>query len=246
MPRGREWALVVVAIAAAAVCVRLGIWQLSRLGTRRAYNAEIRAARARPPLEISGAVPVESIADRRVRVRGVFDYEHERLWRGPMYQGIPGVHVLTPLLLAPDTAVLVDRGWVASADAARIELKEWRGPDSSVVEGIGVRLPRRRGDVDPAILDDSVAYTLLPFGVQEVPQSRGRGTPSTGGRTGKRGEGGEDRGSGGARQPIAEPPAELSNGPHLGYAIQWFSFALIVLIGTFALLRGSRRRQLPS
>jgi len=30
---------------------------------------------------------------------------------------------------------------------------------------------------------------------------------------------------------------ELDDGPHLSYAIQWFSFALIIVIGSIALLR---------
>jgi len=29
----------------------------------------------------------------------------------------------------------------------------------------------------------------------------------------------------------SEPNLTLSEGPHLGYAVQWFSFALILLVG---------------
>jgi surfeit locus 1 family protein len=40
------------------------------------------------------------------------------------------------------------------------------------------------------------------------------------------------------------PPPEQDNGPHLGYAIQWFSFALIFLVGwvTLMLRKGEIRR----
>jgi surfeit locus 1 family protein len=239
MPRGRDWVLVLVAVAAALVCVRLGVWQLSRLSARRAHNAEVRAARERAPLVVDSAVPVDSVAERRVVVQGVYDYDQERLWRGRLYQEVPGVHVLTPLRLSPQTAVLVDRGWVASPDAARIEPGEWRGPDSAVIEGIAVRMPRGRGDVDPGTIHDSLGYTLLPFAVQQVPQDRGPEAP-------REGEGGGGATARAARQPVPPPLPELNNGPHLGYAIQWFSFAIIVLIGTFALLRGPGRPQLPS
>ncbi len=40
--------------------------------------------------------------------------------------------------------------------------------------------------------------------------------------------------------PRRWPPPALDDGPHLSYAIQWFSFAAIVLVGTATLLRGGR------
>jgi cytochrome oxidase assembly protein ShyY1 len=40
--------------------------------------------------------------------------------------------------------------------------------------------------------------------------------------------------------PIGWP--ELSEGPHLSYAIQWFSFAAIAVVGAVVLLRRERRR----
>jgi surfeit locus 1 family protein len=37
--------------------------------------------------------------------------------------------------------------------------------------------------------------------------------------------------------PRRWPPPALDDGPHLSYAIQWFSFAVIIVVGTGALLR---------
>jgi cytochrome oxidase assembly protein ShyY1 len=37
------------------------------------------------------------------------------------------------------------------------------------------------------------------------------------------------------------PVPELDEGPHLSYTVQWFSFALIILVGTFILLRKQAR-----
>ena len=43
--------------------------------------------------------------------------------------------------------------------------------------------------------------------------------------------------------PIAAPsPSFADEGPHLAYAIQWFSFALIGLVGYFFLIRRAARR----
>lgn len=48
--------------------------------------------------------------------------------------------------------------------------------------------------------------------------------------------------------PVALAPPDLDDGPHLGYAIQWFSFGLIALVGWVVLLirregRGSVREE---
>jgi surfeit locus 1 family protein len=211
--RGPELALAIGAVVVAGVCVRLGVWQLDRLAARRVRNAEIRTALDRPPLEITRDLGGDSVVNRRVVARGVYDYEHERLWRARTYQGMPGVHLITPLRLADGAAVLVDRGWVPSPDAARIDRAAYRGPDSGVVEGLGMLPPRGRGDVEPVRLRDSVPYALLGIVIQLLPP---RLSPSL---------------------PTPSPPPPLDNGPHLAYAIQWLSFAVIVLVGTFALLR---------
>ena len=41
--------------------------------------------------------------------------------------------------------------------------------------------------------------------------------------------------------PVPIPPEELSEGPHLSYAIQWFTFATIAVVGAVVLLRRERR-----
>ena len=218
--RGWDWGLAAGAIVVAGVCVRLGLWQIDRLGERRARNAEVNDARDRPPLEITGTgFAAESVANRRVTARGVYDYDRERLWRGRTYKGMPGVHILTPLRLSDGSAVLVDRGFVPSPDAARIDLAAFRGADSVQIEGFGAPLPRGRADVDPVALRDSLPYALAPFGIALLP------SPSASVRP---------------RPPLPLEPPALGNGPHLTYAVQWFSFAIIALVGTAALLLRGR------
>src|SRR2546425_433678 len=106
----RDWVGLVVALLVAAICVRLGVWQLDRLHERRQRNALLLAARARPPLQVDGSLPADSARDRRLVARGVYDYAHERLWHGRSYEGVPGVDLVTPLLLAVGGVGLVDRG----------------------------------------------------------------------------------------------------------------------------------------
>jgi surfeit locus 1 family protein len=206
------------ALFVAAACVRLGVWQLDRLHERRARNAVVQALRTQPPIAVTGALPADSAVDRRVTARGAYDYPRERLWHARSYEGVPGVDLVTPLRLSDGAAVLVDRGWAPSPDAYHVDQTAYREGDSADVRGIGVRAPRAPGDVNPALLRDSMPYPLLPFVIQELPTSTNLHRPP---------------------EPalIRWPAAELSDGPHLSYAIQWFSFAVIIVVGSFALAR---------
>jgi surfeit locus 1 family protein len=216
----RDRIALVVALLVAAVCVRLGIWQLDRLHQRRARNALVAAARARPELEIRGwlPLPIDSLRDRRLRARGAYDYARERLWHGRSYEGVPGVDFVTPLRLADGGAVLVDRGWAPSPDGYHVDQAAYREGDSADVAGLGMAAPRGRGDVDPAPLRDSLPYSILPVVIQELPPSTALYRPLS---------------SALRRWPVPE----LSDGPHLSYVLQWFSFAIIIVVGSVMLLR---------
>src|SRR2546422_1051372 len=143
--------------------------------------------------------------------------------RARTYEGVPGVALVTPLRLADGSAVFVDRGWAPSPDAAHVDEQAYQEPDTADVLGLGFPAPRGRGDVDPARLEDSLPYPVLPFILQQFPQ-----LPS----------------STVLYRPLPPglmrwPAPALDDGPHLSYAIQWFSFAVIILGGSVALFRKS-------
>ncbi len=205
----RDVTLVTAAVLVAAGCVRLGIWQLSRLEQRRARNALVAARLALPPVELrDGTLPADSVRQRRVIARGVFDFSAEQTWPGRSFEGTPGVALVTPLRLADGSAVLVDRGWVPSPDAYHVDQTQYREPDTVTVLGLGLIPPRGRGDVNPR--------GYLPFVIELESPEPPRGLPRR------------------------WPPPILDDGPHLSYAIQWFSFAAIALVGTVALLRSRK------
>lgn len=204
----RDVTLAIVAVLVAALCVGAGIWQLDRLSQRRARNAGLAARLALPPLELRAGTSADSARQRRVVARGVYDFTAERTWPGRSFDGTPGVALITPLRLADGAAVLVDRGWVPSADAFHVDHAAYREPDSAFVEGIAFVPPRGRVDVDPA--------GFLPFVLQLVTPEPARGLPRR------------------------WPAPAFDNGPHLSYAIQWFSFAVIALVGTAVMIRTGR------
>ena len=201
----RDLVAAAAALVIAAVCIRLGVWQLDRLGQRRARNSALAAHLALPALQVRGGISADSARQRRVVVTGVYDYARERTWPGRSFEGTPGVSLVTPLRLPDGSEVLVDRGWVPSPDAFHVDHGAYREADTATVEGLAFVTPRGRGDVDPT--------GFLPFVIQQESPPAARGLPRR------------------------WPPPAMDSGPHLSYAIQWFSFAVIVLVGTAALLR---------
>lgn len=229
-PRGIVAALLVLVVA--AVCIRLGFWQLDRLDQRRARNIQIEEALAAPviPLDSEGLGSFEqdplAFVNRRVRLRGRYDPEHEIVLRGRARGGRPGVHVVTPLRISgSDAAVLVNRGWAPSPDAATVTLAPLAEPGPREVKGLVHRFPAPGADAIPlsteavgtlslqrldlALLRAHLPYPILPVYIQQLP-----GSPR-------------------AEPPLRMPIPEPDEGPHLGYAIQWFSFATIAVIGFF-------------
>ena len=225
-------AFVALATVLGALFVRLGFWQLDRRAERRAMNQNV-ADRLRIP-----AVPFEELlsdpdaTNRRAAVRGMPDFDNEVIVTGKSRNGSPGVHILTPFRVAgSDTAVLVNRGWVYSPDAATVDLNRWR-EQRSTFAGFIQRLPM----TEPAAASGgrSVARAralrvpsvpaverLLPYHVHSlylVAQDSAAGDSV----------------------PVRLEPAVPSDGPHLSYAIQWFAFAAIALIGAAAVVRRER------
>ena len=226
----------VVILVAAAVCMRLGFWQLSRWHEKRALNRAMREAMSAPPLDLgSAAAPLDSVRHRRVCVTGRYDETRQVLLSGRSQNHAPGVDVVTPLRLADGGAVLVDRGWLFSADAMSARPQQYAEPGDRTVLGMAEPLSRgRRGPPVRAIEADSVTlfsarwldldslsarlpYSIAPFVVRELP---GPGVPA---------------------EPARTPPRPLDESMHVSYTVQWFLFALILLVGPLVVARSRRR-----
>jgi surfeit locus 1 family protein len=232
----RRWVgLLVIALVVAATCIRLGIWQLDRLSQRRAFNAQVERGLA------AEAVPLDTLtgqADdvyRRVVATGTYDLDHEVLWYGRALDGSPGSEVLTPLVGAGGgSAVLIDRGWVpATLDTPPVAEA---APPGGEVTVTGFLVPAEGADVidrnasgriltirhaDPAALQGAVPYELFPLALQLQAQTPAQQTDL----------------------PAVVPPPELTEGPHRSYAVQWFTFATIALVGYVVLVRREVRER---
>lgn len=212
-------------VLASALCVRLGFWQIGRLHQRQAANRASLAARAEPPVSLNGPAGIspDSLAERWVTATGTYDFAHQIVVRGQVYEGNPGVYLVTPLRLGRgDTAVLVNRGFVPAPDAVRASTEGLEEPGEVKVSGLAQAIGSGAGKplpvdgratwarLDLVALGSALPYPILPVVIRQSPDSV---LP---------------------RFPRRLPPPELDQGPHLSYAVQWFLFAAMIL--AFAVL----------
>jgi surfeit locus 1 family protein len=102
-------------LAAFAVLVGLGVWQLKRLGWKEALIAQIEARTKAPPITLAQAEALvrdgRDASYYRVTLDGRFHHAKE-LYLYAVSDGRVGWHVITPLETADGEMVLVDRGFV--------------------------------------------------------------------------------------------------------------------------------------
>jgi surfeit locus 1 family protein len=230
----RSWILATLfVLAGTAVCIRLGIWQLDRLEQRRAFNAQVMSMRAMEMLDLNQSVPadISTMEWRAVTVIGEYDFENQVALRNQYNGDQYGYHLITPLIFdtpstgSGRTVVLVDRGWIPSDGNSTPS--DWRKYDEAgrvTVTGqvrLGQEKPAFGGVADAEVghldvwnnldVNRIVAqspYPMLPVFIQpnEVANDSTPPIPS-------------------------QPEVELTEGPHFGYALQWFSFATILFFG---------------
>jgi surfeit locus 1 family protein len=236
-------ALGLFAVVMTALCMRLGFWQLDRLEGRRYYNGLFAQGMAMPP------EPIEQIIDasagsgvtllyRQALATGTYDTAREVILYGRSHDEQPGNHVLTPLRLPDGRAVIVDRGWVPfEMDTPPIRAAD---PPAGTVTDTGLLAPSEPGGspqtgttttftrVDLTQIGRQLPYPLLSYYLQLRQQA-----PAQAGSL-----------------PIPPPAPTLDEGPHKGYALQWFSFATIAGLGFLLLVarevRDVRRAPTPS
>ena len=238
----RKWIITtLLVLLGTALCVRLGIWQLDRLEGRRAFNTRVQAMRALPALNLDhdGSHSIQDMEWRAVQLRGSYDFENQIAVRNQYYGGQYGYHLLTPLLFN-GAAVLVDRGWIpadgnSSADnwhkydevgevnlSGQIRLGQGKPAIGGVADAMpenGVRL-ELWNNADVARIADQLPYPILPVYIQLDADAQDTEPPI----------------------PF-QPEIELTEGPHFGYAMQWFIFASILSIGYPFFVRKQESRQ---
>ena len=238
-------------IAAMAVMARLGVWQLDRRQQRLAHNADLVAKLDATPFSMNDAAvaaqwPLSDVRDEvrntRANATGTFDFDNEIVLLQQTYNDDLGSHLVAPLVLdGTNKAILVDRGWI-SVQAAAAAPRASFDTETGQVTVTGFLQPSQilfgkaaeRQAAQPAAQESQpewyridieaiqaqMPYELLPVYLAQSPGPAGN-----------------------AAMPYRiEPEVDLSEGPHMGYALQWFSFAIIAGVMYLAWVRTREKK----
>jgi len=223
--------LTALVLAALAVLVGLGLWQIERLQWKEGLIAKIEARSKGPAISLKEATVMagegQDPSYHRVRVSGRFQHQKER-YLFAVSDGKTGWRVITPLKTEDGELVLIDRGFVPSRLKDPSSRAEGQVENEANVTGI-VRMPDAQGPFTPDNEPEanqwfwrdlaSMAQSMFPQGAEglapfflEAEKSEVPGGWLEGGQT----------------------RLELPNN-HLQYAITWFLLAacLLVIYGVY-------------
>ena len=221
----RKWVTAhLVALSLALLFINLGSWQLRRLEDRRLENTVMLNRMSEEPAALfdltqAAGEDIESLGNRPAIAVGEYRPEDEVLIRSQVLNGTAGYHVITPFDMVEGETVLVNRGWVplemdqvpvsAVPPVGEVRISGLiQSDDARAGAPAGERPIFRRIDIK-AIAGERVLpfYLLLRDGPED-------------------------------QLPIPVPPPDVTTeGNHLSYAIQWFSFVAIGIVGYGLLLR---------
>jgi surfeit locus 1 family protein len=231
--RSPWWALLLT-LAAVALFIALGRWQWQRAAEKRALVTAFAAGGAAEPLRERATLALPRY--HWLLVRGRYDAAHQFLLDNISHGQAAGYQVLTPLELEDGRWLLVNRGWLPLVDGARARLPEV-GFAAGAVRTLRGRIDElpvaalASGREPPALTGPWPRLTSFPRGA-DLAAALGHAIEP--------------------RQLLlaADEPdgfqrdwrsAGAAIGPerHVGYAIQWWCFAVLAL-GLFILLNLER------
>lgn len=230
----------VFVVLLAAICIRLGFWQMDKLEQRLDRNEVITKHFGAEPVDLLTALPPGTKVDKtnewtRVTAVGTYDLAHQVTVKFVTRDGAPGADVVTPFVLSSGETVLVDRGWVETNNnvtkpdapappSGQVTIEGWLRQNSGAGKNATVPAEGQIRAISSTVLADHVGSELLNGYINLQKQ-----TPPP------------------ATALEAEPKPELGQGPHFFYALQWWFFALLAIVGYFWFARAeAKERRNPS
>ena len=200
------------------VFLGLGIWQLDRAEQKEQLSRHLVLQKHLPPLDLTAKNAGQSAVPpyRKIAVRGYFEHARAVYLENRRHGSRIGYHVITPLRIdGSDTHILVNRGWISDIPGSPAETAAPPRPVSiqgtahiprapALVLGTPSDWGRSWPYITIADYTETEGIPLLPYLLLQDPD----------------GEPGFVRNW---------PSVQANPGMHIGYAIQWFAFALIAL-----------------
>ena len=204
-----------------ALCIKLGLWQYLRAEAKQALQTKLEVGALLAPVDLPATI-TEDWRYRRVRFTGIYEAKFQFFLDNQVENNVVGYHVMTPIKLEDvNQYVLVDRGWIAGT-------LDRKAPAAEVPEGkqeiVGdIFFPLNKAFTLEAPATDGkwqtvwqsmdlqryakvVSADVRPFVVRLDPQSQ----------------------AGGYSRNWPKPGERVNM--HLGYAYQWFGFALTLFV----------------
>ncbi len=233
--RRPAWWGVLLTLAAIALFVRLGLWQIDRAAEAQRLSAAFADAASAAPVDFASPGVLSPTRHAHAQVRGRFVVDRGYLRDEQVRDGRLGVEafaVFEPKDTSdrqPGAWLLVDRGWIAKTQAygARAPLPDL--PQGEVeLRGIYAPFPGNGLRVGGNALPGQVAWPKLTLAIDADEIAADLGHPLLPGVLLLD----ADPASGFVRAwvPTAMPPER-----HRAYALQWFAFAIAALVIFFLL-----------
>jgi cytochrome oxidase assembly protein ShyY1 len=216
-----------IALILIAGCLWASQWQYQRGIDRQQRNGAIEQALLKPMTTLEAIS--ENATDfewRTIETTGEFDGENQILLKNRYFEGVYGYEVLTRFELTDGRNLWVDRGWVKAGKDARTAPVITPIPKGQVTIKARLRLDRSLPQGAFFALPASGAGMISKLNAQSGLKSEGFYLDLIGGT-----------------DPLLEPKVaaqipELSDGPHLAYALQWIFFAGLIGYGRILIRRG--------
>ncbi len=236
-PRWLVSHVLVLALIVTMIC--LGFWQLDRRAQKVALADEISERRSMPVVAVQEAergleggadADIAPVRNRTVSVTGTYGAEDQVLISNRTLNGVPGYWLVAPVDLADGTAQLVLRGWVPLSEDGTDRTADEFPPPAGVVEVVG---PLMRSE--PVGLLGSNDGTESRREFVRLSSERLQSQTDRHLRSGFVQRVDSEPAEG--ESVLAVPPPEGDLGPHLSYAVQWFIFSTVAILGYPLVLR---------
>lgn len=215
-----RWIPTVVFALPIPLLVYLGLWQVDRAAQKSRLAKEQVERAQMPPFELDGnSLITPDMSFRKVKVRGQLEAKGRIFIENRKHGDQTGFHVVTPLRLEQSQVrILVNQGWIpATKDQSipalettsdRVEVIGWLEKPSPPALSMHIKaekLGNRWPYLTIELFSSRVPYEVFPYVILQD----------------------SDGGQGFIRNWTR--PAPLPE-MHIGYAIQWFAFAIIALV----------------
>jgi surfeit locus 1 family protein len=206
------------------ICIKLGFWQYNKAQTKLVLQEQMELGLEVAPVGLPDSIQSKEVwRYKRVKFSGVYASQYQILLDNKVNEGVVGYHVLTPMKIegAKQEYVLVNRGWVAGNLNRNIP-KVTTPEGKQTIQGdiffpltkfFTLESPQTSEKwqgvwqhIDMQRYTDAVPFGVVPYVVRLDAQSTG----------------------GGFSRNWPLPANRIT--VHLGYAYQWFGFALTLFV----------------